>query len=398
MRPLRLLVALALLVGCQSPVSAPAPAARGLGSFPFTIHHRGVTVTGTSGATLVTGQTVTGSAVRDIVIANDLAKVNYVARTPDVQRGAHMLQLPNAAGTFVDAMEIDQADWSYYAITVGATADSATVIEATDDLVRVAFKWTAFSLTSYAGGGVPYRDDAQGLNYAQGAVNPNWKVITSTVLTKTIAMNRTDPGYFVGWHSSPRVGPPNSLVSAAEDTTYGERELGLGGGSAVAWSSSGNTARWPAWADDVDHKWTNAGLSGASNKIWWPGIKDPTYAPYNSAAWISTQPAGYPATQASGPFYVADLHYDTTGKPFAKILASRIAREIGGWKVGTYGGPVSHFNNEDHTGAGVPYEHQVFIGGAYWPANSANAFAAEPSTELRSAMAAIATGLDWPTN
>jgi hypothetical protein len=311
-----------------------------------------------------------------------------------VQRGAHMLQL-DVDGTWTDTMEVDMGDWSYFGITVGVAADRATVIESNDDRVRVAFQWDAFDLSSFSGGGVSYRDNAQGLNYAQGAVNPNWKRIASVVLVKTIMVQRGEPGYYVGWHSTPYVGLPNALQGSAdgESTDYGERELGLGGGTAVAWSSSGRIARWPAWADDVDGKWTANGLAATANKIWWPGIKDPRYAPYNTAGWIAVQGDGYPSMQSAGPYYVGDIHYSNGT---AKFLASRIPREIGVWKVGTRGGVVLHFSNEDHSPSGIPYQYQAFIGVVAYTADSSSTFANEPSEYIQDQIEALVEALEWP--
>lgn len=366
-------------------------------SYPFNVVFTpGVTVTGTGDAALAQGDVITGSAVRDIVITQgDSTRVVYTARTPDVQRGCHMLQL-NINGTWTDTMEADMGDWSYYTITVGSTADRATVVYKSNDAVEVAFQWDAFDLSSYSGGGVPNRDGtvSAALNYPQSSATV--KRITATKLIKTIRVQRGEPGYYVGWHSDPRVGPTGSQIAASlnVDTAWGEREIGLGGGSAVGWSS-GRTAvaRWPAWADDVDGRWTANGLGSTDNKIYWCGIGDPTYSPYNSAGWIAVQGSGYPNTQSTGPFYVADLHYSI---PVAKVMVSRIARCIGFWKVGTRGGAVSVFTNESHSPAGVAYRHQLFIGCKHYTADSSSAYANEPSASIQSWASGLAAGLAWP--
>jgi hypothetical protein len=369
-------------------------------SYPYNIISTpGVTVTGTNGAALAQGDVVTGSAVRDIIITqNNTTRVVYTARTPDVNRGSHMLQV-NISGTWTDAMEADQGDWSYFLITPGSIADRATIVFKNADACEVAFQWDAYSLVSFSGGGQPYRDTrldgAQGLNYAQGAVNPNWKLITSIKLVKTIRVQRGEPGYYVGWHSNPYIGLPDHLIdSATEETTdYGERELGLGGGAAVNWSSASRTARWPAWGDDVDGKWTAQGLQATSNKVWFPGIKDPRYTPFNSAAWIAVQGGSFPQMQSTGPYYVGDLHYSI---PVAKILAMRIPREIFVSKIGVYGGVISHHNNEDHSPAGVPYRHQVFIGARHYVADSSSAYANEPTQYIQDWASDLAESLEWP--
>ncbi len=349
---------------------------------------------GPDGAALRTGDVVTdGAELREIVLGNHLARVTYAARSPDVQRGCHMLQVP-IGGAWTDAMEPDMADWSYYAVSVSVVADRATVVEASDEAVEVAFQWDSFDLTSFSGGGVIYRDWNAAINYAQSQANPNWKKITSTKLVKTIRVQRGEPGYYVGWHSDPRIGPLGSQIPALNsETAWGERELGTGGGNAVAWASSGNVARWPAWADDADGRWTAAGLGATANKIWWPGIRDPAYAPYTGAAWIATQPDGYPAVQAAGPYYVADLHYSIAA---AKFIAMRDAFEIGCWKVGTRGGTVLHFTNEIHGPHGAPYRHQAFIGGVPYVADSSNAYANEPTLALQNAIDQRVRALQWP--
>lgn len=354
----------------------------------------GVTVTGTGGAALAEGDTIT-TGIRDIVISQgNLTRVVYTARDPDVQRGCHMLQL-NIDGTWTDTMEADQADWSYFGVSITATADRAKVVHKSDDAVEVAFIWDEFDLSSYSGGGIIYRDWAQAINYAQGQSNPNWKLIDTIKLTKTIRVQRGEPGYYVGWHSFPYVGLPQDVIpnETSEDTAYGERELGLGGGSAVAWSSNGRTARWPAWADDEDGRWTAQGLGATTNKIWWAGIKDPHYAPYTGSDWIAVQGGTYPDMQATGPYYVADIHNSI---PVAKIMVSRIPREIGGWKVGTYGGIVSHFCNEDVDDSGVIYRHQIFIGCKGYTADSSSAYANEPSASIQTWASGLAASLAWP--
>lgn len=347
-------------------------------------------VTGTGGVTLPAGTVVTGAALRDIVMWGERTRVTYRARTPDVQRGCHMLEVL-AGGEWIEAMEADQADWSYFVVSLTSLYDRATVVEASDDAVEVAWQYNAHSFTNTP---IPYRDWNNGINYSQGAVNPNFKTITSTKLIKTIRVQRGEPGYYVGYHSDPRVGPHGSQIPAQNnETAWGERELGLSGGSAAAWASTGRIARWPAWADDVDGRWTAAGLQATANKVWWPGIDDATYAPYNSSAWISTQQAGFPAEQATGPFYVCDIHYS---KPVAKILAMRQRFEVGGWKVGTYGGIVLHHTNEAHAPTGVPYRHQAFIGGVHYAPDSSSAFANEPRAGIVRTMDELAAGLRWP--
>jgi hypothetical protein len=365
-------------------------------SYPFNIVSTpAVTVTGTSGATLAQGDVVTGAAVRDIIITQgNSTRVLYTVRTPDTQRGAHMLQL-NISGTWTDTMEADEGDWSYYGVSVTATADQATVVYKSNDAVEVAFQWDAFDLSTFSGGGVQFRDWTANANLNYPESSAVVRRISATKLIKTIRVQRGEPGYYVGWHSDPRVGPNNRQLSTLNvDNAWGERELGLGGGSAVGWSSGRSAvARWPAWADDVDGRWTAAGLSGTANKIYWCGQADPTFAPYDSAGWISAQGSGYPNTQTTGPFYVADIHYSIA---VAKIMVSRIARCVGFWKVGTRGAAVSVYTNEDHSASGVPYQHQWFIGVRSYTADSSSAYANEPSASLQSWASSLASSLDWP--
>lgn len=368
-------------------------------SWPFNVVSvPGVTVTGTGGSSLSQGDVVTGSAVRDIVITQgNSTRVIYGARTPDAQLGSHMLQI-NIDGTWTATMEPDMGDWSYFTVSILVAASRATVVHKSDDAVEVAFQWDSFDMSSYSGGGIPYLDPAGGLTYPQSS--STYKVIASTRLIKTIRVQRGEPGYYVGWHSSPLVGPHGDDIAAPANplfqssTAWGERELGTGGGNAVAWSSAGRTARWPAWADDVDGKWTAQSLQATDNKIWWSGIRKPSYAPYTSAAWIAVQGSGYDADpQSAGPYYVADLHYSI---PVAKIMVIRDSYEIGCWKVGTRGGTVLHFANETHSAHGVPYRHQAFIGCKHYAADSSGSYANEPSASIQTWASGLAAGLNWP--
>jgi hypothetical protein len=343
-----------------------------------------VTLTGTGGVALVEGDEVTGSAVRDIILQNALAKVTYEAKTPDEQRGAHTLYISDGNGGWQDTMEFNMGDGGYFCISVGVIADRVRVFQATDDIVTLACQWDAFDLSSFPGGGVSVISDVTGS--ATGAR------YTSVRLTKLVTMVRGKPGYFVGWHSTPRISPPDTKLPTPWGNLNGwaEREFRNGDGAACAWSS--NTAvdpvRYPAWQSDP--RWVAAGLSAVANKLWRAGILDPGYSPYTDAAWVSVQPN---RAQAAGPYYVADIHYSF---PVARIMAFPEPFEVIYNLVGVHGGALLHFANEAHTDADIPRAHQAFIGAMLYVPDRSSAHANEPSSGVQATLHALALSLEWP--
>lgn len=351
-----------------------------------------VTLTGL--ATYVQGDIITGAAnLRALRCRNGFAGWSYAVRAPDVQRGSHMLEMNTAAG-YVEVLDAEFGDYAYFISSIAVIADRAVVVELSDDAVEVAFQWDVHPHTAVA-----LYDQTGSPNYNNV---PAVKTSSSCRLQKTLRVQRGEPGYYVGWHSTTPTNEPDvGLVpSRNNDTGWGEREIGIGGGAAVCWSSSGNVARWPAWIDDLDGRWTAAGLAATANKVWWPGIDDPTYLP---AAWNPPlSPAGFPAEQANGPFYIADIHHDTVTVPYARLLATRQKLEMGAWQIPfstavAWGSPTVHMLNAARSPAGTPYRHMAFIGAIAYAADSSSAFANEPKASIQASMLALATNLRWPS-
>lgn len=324
---------------------------------------------------------MTGASVRDVVIQNGLVKVTYEVKTPDSEKGAHTLYRWDGSA-YTRATTTQYGDWSFFVVGFTVVADRAIVLEASSDLVEVAFEWTTFSI----GSGVPDYDSTPSLNYASGQSGANYKKILSTKLTKVIKVMRGREGYFAAWHSTPRVGPSANLIPAYNnETAWGERELGTGGGNRVSFASTGNSCLHPDWGAD-SRGWIPLGFTGAANRPMWPGIDDSQA--YGASA--SLQPAGFPADASSGPWWLADLHAENaTTYPFCRYVILRQRLECGFWQFGDgqYGATVVHFTNEASDDSGIPYRYMVFIGAFPYTSPS---LSAEPTTALKQRVAARA--------
>lgn len=350
---------------------------------------------GANGVRYSAGDVVTGADLRELYLSNGFVKVAYdVPSNPAEQTLAHFLYLDDGAGGWSRAVGAQYGDWSYYLITGTVPFDRATVIESSDDAVEIEFQVDAYAV----GAGVYERREDGSLVYP--ASSPTPRQFSTVVLTKPIRVQRDEVGYYVGWHSHPRVGPGDRYIPAHNHyTDYGERELGFPN-NAVAFSSASVTTRHPAFGQTAAWTAVEASLGVLANHAAWMGVCDPTGAVsptyYADPLYIAAQPAGFPATQSAGPYWVAGID---NAIDVARVICLREPLEIGVWQFGSQSGiVVLHFTNEMHSPAGIPFRHQAWIGAvAHTPDRSAG-YANEPTTALRNRMAAIAGSLNWPVH
>ena len=376
-------------------------------SYPFNIARSRVSLTGSGGAALSTGDVVTGeTAIRDIVFQHATAKITFEATegTTD-QAAAHHLWIDARDGNgFAPCFDPAYGDWTFCVGPFDVAPDSATVIESNSDVAEVAFEWTNFDMRSdLYPSGIPFIDYVGVANFPESTALPNYKRITHTRFVKTLRFEAGRNGYFVGYHTDPYVCPQPKLLrssaAANRDSDYGEREMGTGGGTAVAWSSAGSTwvSRHPGWGQKSE--WTAAvsAVGAISNRIAWMGLDDPRTGIWADAAVIATQIPGFPNTQSTGPFYVADIH---ATRAFARYIVVQKCLQIGIWQFATdqRGYQVVHYVNEHHDARGMPYRFQMFIGAEPHTADSSSAFANEPTATIRATIAARATDVNgsWP--
>lgn len=348
------------------------------------------TVTGPDGP-LQAGDEVTGADVRSVVVQNGLVKVTYENHIPGTtEAGAHTLyRWHNDQWNRVNSTQY--GDWFYFAIGVAVTADRCIVVRADPDVVELAFVWDSFSLASYSGGGVVFRDFDANVAYSELSSTP--RRITSTKLTKTIKVVRGREGYFLGQHSWPMVAPEDALTFR-NASDWGEREFGTGSGSYVVFSSAGFVGRHPEWGADARWAAAEAAVGAISNRTCWLGIADPSYAPWNNATVIATQNSGFPNYQSIGPWWVADLPAASVcPEPMCRYLAMVAPIETGSWQFGASAGGdlVAHFVNEYRDDLGTIHPYQVFFGA--FPYTSASDItteagrANEPTTALEQKVA-----------
>lgn len=352
-------------------------------------------VIGLAGTALAEGTTVTGAEnLRGMYLTNGRIKVTYEAKTPDSEMAAHTLYVFNELGDAVKVMTSQYGDWSYYVVGFSRPADSAVVRLVSDDAIEVDFQWDNWDVSSYNSGGPYLLTPAGQLVYPENSSTAR-KIATITRLVKTLRLERGAMGYFIGWHADPRCSVSNaSLPTLNYYEGFGERELGTGGETCVAFSSAGNISRHPAWGAKAE--WTAAG--SPSNRKAWMGIDDPFESPWNTASYIATQHAGFPHDQTTGPWWVGDIWSQSDTVPYVKYICLRTRFEIGVWQFGATGkgNIVCHYVNEPHSDAGIPYRHQVYIGALYYVADSSSAYINEPSSQLQTDIAALASALVWP--
>lgn len=324
-----------------------------------------VTVSGTSGAALATGDSVTGSNIDNVVVQNGLVRVTLEVAAIAAQRGACHLYRWNGT-EYQRAITANYGDYTYFTNTPAARPDRVRIVEAGPERVELALEWDSYSLVdaSTYPNGIASRDYSGNLNYAQGAVNPNWKYITTTHLVKSVIVLRGREGYFTGYHSDPLIGPVGSRIPTDnnDSASWGEREMGLGEDSQVSFSSAGA-------AFDVHHPVASGTHSGL-------GIDDPS---------------GYGgAEQTTGPWWVASLPRAASvagGLCRYIVLRQRLMVLAYQFGVGQYGLIIINGVNEARDSRNVPYESMIFIGAFPYEVSD---FTAEPTTALRQRLAARA--------
>lgn len=354
------------------------------------------------------GTVITDATMRDVVIRNGLIQVDYRAPSnPAEQTGANFLSVwDDAEEAYVLAVSAQFGDYFYPTKTVTTRATRMRVLIANTDVVRVAFEWDAFDLSP----GVPFFDPSHALTYDQLEEYPDFKRITSAKITKTIEVRRGVGGYFVGAHAFPFLGPmPTQRETYEHETAHGERELGLGGGARVAFASTGARAWFPGFGQRTIWDDAETAFGGPiENHAFWPGVSDTlafSQSPYTApqqAAYAATQPVGFPAEQATGPFWVAAI---VDG--FAQMIVSQDRSEIGVWQYDDMNGVVvQHFSTPGENGDGRPRLFQSFITAWAYEADDTAApitgysgsvaYANEPSAGLVSKCGLIASHLVWP--
>lgn len=358
----------------------------------------GCRIAGLDGVSYPVGTIVTSTAEkRSIVLSNDTTKASCRLGSDAGQQGTIHLYTKEG-GEWVQSLSEQYGNWGYFYSSVSRVCDEIEIVENSDAAVEITMRWNDFAL----GANVALRDYTGALNYAQGAVNPNWKTIsTLTQVTLSVRVEAAYQGVFLGWHSIPKLGPESyGLLEDPdvynESTDWGEREFGTGSGSSVIWSSAGHVSRFPAWALDAKWATAEATLGAIDNHTAWVGIDDPTYASFDTAAYIATQDAGYPKVQTNGPWWAADIRADTNT---IRYMAMRKRIETGVWSYSDYTGwgvLVAHFNNEWPMSNGNIYRFQIFLGAFSHPVDSSDSYANEPSDLLMTELSKRINKLNWP--
>jgi len=374
-----------------------------------------VTITGLNGAALPAGTIVTGEAnLRAVSVQNDRVKYTYENSTNSNYGSGHMYIMFD--GEWRRCFSPTYGDYAFFAVPIPSTADRIVVLRNDGDVAEISIEWTALALnTSYlSNNGIVERNYTLALNYNQSS--SVIKYLTTTHLRKLVRVERGKQGYYIGYHSSPLIGPdPYQLhaigASSNNETAFGEREVGTGGGTAVAFASTGKKAYFPAWRTQRNWAAVLSAIPTFDNYAFWPGLDDPTYSPWNNAAVIAMQPAGYPAEQASGPWWIADIPADDYGgyAHVCRYIVQRNPNELGVWNYASSSAfVVNHFTNPWREADGRPTKYPLFVGAEYYvPDASAVAvtgytgtvpFGAEPSAALQSTIAAKAAALtaEWP--
>ncbi|MEZ4313864.1 MAG: hypothetical protein R3F14_38070 [Polyangiaceae bacterium] len=340
-----------------------------------------VVVTGTDGLVLQAGAKITGPGVRDIVLENGIVKVTYElmeqygADPPKNELGAHMLYRRAGAtpAPYVRAFSSTYGDWTYFVSPFQQSATEAHVLTSNGDVAEVSFvfehaldypgphnsygftpgHWTEPEPCTPDNGCGCFLDGCGVLDrdHTGNAIRISpvcddascLKRIHSVTLVKTIRVERCAEGYFAGLHSDPNINPRDGLIGN-NNNAQGEREMGTGGWNAVTWSSAGNVFKTPG---QPTHGWL--------------GIDDPTYMGIPPAQYPS-----FPAEQAEGPWWVADLPYFNHEDeiPFVRyiVLEHRLEAGVYSWTSGHLGSSVIHYVNEEVEADGLPGRYQLFIG------------------------------------
>lgn len=379
-------------------------------SHPFNIVTRRCAITGAGGATLATGDVVTGaSAMHAIVMSNGQAKCKYEVPVPGTSQVTACHLFLTHQDEDLRCFDTTYGDYSYFFIGNDTEPDRVRVIEATPDACEISIEWDSRSLGSP---GLVERNPGGLVNHYD---NGNQRLITSlTTLRKCVRMVRGLPGYFLAWRSTPDVTPIVTAHSQGlnNDKDHGgEREFGTGAGTAVAWASTGRVAYFPAWRSQRDWSAVTAAIPSFDNFAWWPGIDDPPYANWDHATVIAMQPSGFPAHQTTGPWYVARIPVSSYGgnANVASVLVQQNPNEIGVWcYAGQSGIVVNHLTNPWIEADGQKTRFPIFVGAVYYAPDSSSvaksgytgnvAYGNEPSTEVQAKVTALVTNVDgaWP--
>jgi hypothetical protein len=355
---------------------------------------------GPNGTRLNKGDVITGDAnIIATYVENGIVKYVTGELYPDGgSQCGWLYRKYTPDGEYLRVTSAAEGDWSWF-VTSGqlGTCDRIRVVTCTTDEVELAYEWDAWELDGdYPGfeNGVLYRDWESGVNYAEGAVAPNYKYITETHLVKTVIMRRGREGVFLGWHSDPRVGPLNAQLSndnRLNDNSWGEREFGDGGGNAVVFSSAGVEAHHPEWGADA--RW---GVLYPQDRHIGLGIDDPTYGVYANADFIALQPAGFPAHQETGPWWFASIHVNNAVGtfPFVRygVLRQRMETIGSQFSASAQGNALVHLYVESHDAANIPFRANFFLGAFPYVTPD---MASEPTLAIKAAVANRAHATDF---
>ncbi len=372
---------------------------------------------GLDGVVHQTGDVITGeAALRALVITNGLVDVSY-------ERGVYepnpaYLGDPAAHHLFLNATATtprrrafywEHGDWPGMGVGFATTAAKATVIHANDGAVEVAFSWPDHRLdTAYLtrrGISILAPDTYEPL-YRRSALDlPNFDpdqhlaLFRSIHVVKVVRVERGLPGYYVGWHTDPRLGPPMSRLeigSPLNNTTdQGEREIGTGLGVGVAWSSNpaAGVAHFPEWGQRPVWAEAEAQIGqGIAWRHWWAGIDDSLVVPEPA---MRTQAPGFPNEQHVGPWYVADIPTWAGLSGVARVVAMQRPQMAAVYQFypTSSGANVINTVNEWPGPDGRPLKFQVFIGVL---AHDVVDRLAEPTPTLRQEVDQLVRSLDWP--
>lgn len=373
-----------------------------------------MSITGPGGAALTEGQILTGSDVRALVVENGVVRLTYEEAVPSaIEQGGALHLFRKVDGAWVRALSQQYGDWTFFAAPFQSDADEIEVIEASADAVEFVMRWNDHRLdVAYLNNlGLVYLTYAGLLIYRQSASNPNWDYLKFTRFQKVVRLERDADGYYVGYHSEPRIGPSDYLLRTGahmnNNLSFGEREFGTGSGSVVAFSSNGRTGHFPGWGQRAIWAAAEVGAGGAiANHAMWMGHDDPVDPTFNAAYYIATQFAGYPAEQTSGPFWMADIY---SGGTMARFVVTLRRKQTAVWQFGAQQGVMLiHLMNEDNDARGVPDRFQAYMGAFAYAADATAgplsgytgsiAYANEPTAGLRATVEAraVAVTAAWP--
>lgn len=382
-------------------------------SYPFNIVSERCQLTGLNGAALSAGTTLTlasdgEAALRAVTMENGRFKVTYEDLNPDdtAEECSHHPYLK--VGSDWVRLSTAYGDWTFFCAPLGDPYDEMEVIEASPEVIEVAWRVNAHALNvpHLSNVGVTMRDPDGNAVYTSGGA---LKYHTVVKFTKLMRMERGQPGYFVGFHSSPTIGPSlKQLASgpgaaANNESDFAEREFGPGSGALYVFSSNTNTtpAHMPTFIAKAAWDTAEAAMGDIPNHAWWSGIDDPTYGSMANVNYAPTQPGTgtFPRQQLTGPWWVADIPNSSMvgGPSLVRFLAMQMPLEsnCNGFSSASYD-TFAHFMNAWPADDGRPMKFQVFYGGLSYTADSSNSYANEPTAALRSQLDSLASGIAWP--